>query len=159
MELTSTTTVNKPPQEVYGFWRRFENLPRFMKHLESVKETSNRRTHWIANGPAGVKVEWDAEITNERPNECISWRSLENADIDNSGTVRFERATGGRGTIVRVTMYYSPPAAGIGTALASGQFAHVPILNGNNQLEELIFVAGLHVTVSGGRFGRSMPTG
>jgi len=66
-----------------------------------------------------VKVEWDAEITNERPNECISWRSLENADVDNSGTVRFERATGGRGTIVRVTMYYSPPAAGVANVVAS----------------------------------------
>ena len=83
-----------------------------MLHLQSVRTTGEERTHWIANGPAGVKVEWDAEITDDRPNECISWRSLEDADIDNSGSVRFERAAGGRGTIVRVTMYYSPPADG-----------------------------------------------
>jgi uncharacterized membrane protein len=119
VRLEKSITVNKSPEECYAFWRDFENLPKFMLHLQSVRPIGERRTHWVANGPAGVKVEWDAEITNERPNECISWRSLENADIDNSGTVRFERATGGRGTIVRVTMYYSPPAAGIGTALAS----------------------------------------
>ena len=114
VRVEKSITVNKSPEECYAFWHDFENLPKFMLHLQSVRPTGERRTHWIANGPAGVKVEWDAEITNDRPNECISWRSLENSDIDNSGTVRFERAAGGRGTIVRVTMYYSPPAAGIG---------------------------------------------
>src|SRR5436190_7366796 len=112
VRLDKSITIHKSPEECYAFWRDFENLPKFMLHLQSVRPTEERRTHWVARGPAGVKVEWDAEITSERRNESISWRSLENADIDNSGTVRFERATGGRGTIVRVTMYYSPPAAG-----------------------------------------------
>jgi uncharacterized membrane protein len=119
VRVQKSITVNKSPEECYAFWHDFENLPKFMLHLQSVRPTGEGRTHWIANGPAGLKVEWDAEITNDRPNDCISWRSLENADIDNSGTVRFERAAGGRGTIVRVTMYYSPPAAGIATAVAS----------------------------------------
>jgi uncharacterized membrane protein len=112
-------TINKSPEECFAFWRNFENLPRFMEHLQSVRPTGDRQTHWIARGPGGVKVEWDAEITGERPNESISWRSLEGADIDNSGTVRFERAPGGRGTIVRVAMHYSPPAAGVATMVAT----------------------------------------
>src|SRR4051812_7714765 len=119
VRLEKSITVNRSPEECYSFWRNFENLPQFMLHLQSVLPTGENRTHWVARGPAGVTVEWDAEITSDRPNESIAWRSLENADIDNSGAVRFERATGGRGTIVRVAMHYSPPVAGLATAVAS----------------------------------------
>ena len=110
--------INSTPEELYTFWRNFENLPRFMKDLESVKITSETTSHWVAKGPAGTNVEWDAEITEDRPNELISWRSLENADVDNSGTVRFEKAPGGRGTFVKVEMEYNPPAGIIGVAVA-----------------------------------------
>src|SRR3954464_4496792 len=89
-----SVTINKSPEECYRFWHDFENLPKFMEHLQSVRTTGERRTHWIASGPGGANVEWDAEVTHDRPNESISWRSLENSDIDSSGTVRFERATG-----------------------------------------------------------------
>jgi uncharacterized membrane protein len=126
-----------------------------MLHLQSVRPTGEGRTHWIANGPAGVKVEWDAEITNDRPNECISWRSLENADIDNSGTVHFERAAGGRGTIVRVTMYYSPPAAGIATAVASmlGQHPEQEIAKDLRRFKQVLETGDV-VTTEGQPAGR-----
>jgi len=114
IRVASSVTINRSPEELYRFWRDFQNLPRFMKHLESVRETGDRRSHWVAKAPAGATVEWDAVITEDRPNELIAWRSLEGADVDSVGSVRFERAPGGRGSIVRVEMRYTPPAGVVG---------------------------------------------
>ncbi|HKR14524.1 MAG TPA: SRPBCC family protein [Pyrinomonadaceae bacterium] len=110
--------VNREPHEVYQFWRRFENLPRFMKHLESVEETLEGRSRWIAKGPAGTTVEWEAVIVADDPGRVITWRSLENSDVDNAGAVRFEAAPGGRGTIVKVNIQYNPPGGVIGKTVA-----------------------------------------
>lgn len=114
----SSIIINRSPEEVYQFWRNFKNLPRFMHHLESVAELDGARSHWVAKGPAGSTVEWDAEMIADIPGEVITWRSLENADVDNAGAVRFERAAGGRGTIVKVTIEYNPPAGVVGAAVA-----------------------------------------
>jgi uncharacterized membrane protein len=110
--------INKSPAELYSFWRNLENLPRFMNHLESVKSTGGNRSHWVAKAPAGTTVEWDAEIYNEKENELIAWRSLEGSQVDNAGSVRFEPATGGHGTTVRVSLKYDPPGGVIGAAIA-----------------------------------------
>ena len=99
--------VDRPIEEVYNFWRDFEQLPRFMSYLQSVRYTGDRRTHWIAKGPAGTKIAWDAETTAEEPNRLIAWRSVEGSEFENSGSVRFERAPGNRGTLVRVELDYS----------------------------------------------------
>lgn len=115
---TASCVVNREPHEVYEFWRRLENLPRFMKHLESVEETMEGRSHWIAKGPAGTTVEWEAVIVGDDPGRVITWRSLEDSDVDNAGAVRFEAAPGGRGTIVRVHINYNPPAGVIGKTVA-----------------------------------------
>lgn len=111
-------TINRPTDDLYVFWRDFANLPRIMKHLESVTVGDGRRSHWVARGPAGTTVEWDAEIVEDQPNTLISWRSLPDAQVDNAGSVRFERATDGRGTLVRVSLDYSPPAGALGAAVA-----------------------------------------
>ena len=111
-------TVNKSPEECYAFWRDFKNLPQFMRHLESVEIIDERRSHWKAKAPAGASVEWDAETIDDRPNELISWRSTEDADVYNAGTVRFERAPGGRGTEVRVDLEYKPPLGKLGSKVA-----------------------------------------
>ena len=110
--------VNLPPDEVYRFWRDFQNLPRFMRHLEAVHDMGDGRSHWKAKGPAGMDVEWDATIIADVPGEVITWRSLEGSDVDNAGAVRFERAAGGRGTIVRVNLEYNPIGGVIGAAVA-----------------------------------------
>ena len=112
-----STTINATREQVYAFWRNLENLPRFMKHVQCVKQMDDTHSHWIVKGPAG-NVEWDAEIINEVPNELIAWRSLPGASIDNAGSVRFEHATAGRGTKVTVSLQYAPPAGQIGVALA-----------------------------------------
>jgi uncharacterized membrane protein len=119
IQVVQVLTVDKTPTECYEFWRNFENLPRFMSHLQSVKVMDNNRSHWIAKGPAGSTVEWDAEIINEEPYALIAWRSLDGADVDNAGSVRFVPGPGGRGTQVKVVMDYIPPAGRIGAAIAT----------------------------------------
>ena len=94
---------------MYAFWRDLENLPRFMEHVESVRVTGERRSHWEAKAPPGTTVEWDAEIVDDRPGELIAWLSVDAADVDTSGTIRFSRAPGGRGTEVTVELRYAPP--------------------------------------------------
>lgn len=113
-----TCVVNRAPEEVYQFWRNFQNLPRFMRHVDSVQELGDGRSHWKVKGPAGMEVEWDATIVSDVPNEVITWRSLENSDVDHAGAVRFERAAGGRGTIIRVNLEYKPMAGVIGATVA-----------------------------------------
>ncbi len=109
--------VNATAEEVYSYWRDFENLPRFMHYLESVSVTGEGRSHWVAKAPGG-SVEWDAEVTEDRPNELIAWRSLEGSEVETSGSVRFEPAVGGRGTVVHVQLDYSPPGGVVGALVA-----------------------------------------
>jgi uncharacterized membrane protein len=116
--VSKTITINRPIEEVYQRWRRFETFPAFMEHLEEVRVTGEGRSHWKAKAPAGRTVEWDAETTEDQPNSVIAWRSVEGSDIKNFGKVRFERARSGRGTIVRVDLQYEPPAGMAGMALA-----------------------------------------
>jgi uncharacterized membrane protein len=116
--LEKAITINRSREDLYRFWRHLEDLPRVMNHIRSVEPIDERRSHWVARGPAGMNVEWDAEITEDRPNELIAWRSLEGAEVDNAGSVRLEPAPAGRGTVVRVAMDYRPPAGRIGLNLA-----------------------------------------
>jgi uncharacterized membrane protein len=118
MTLRAAITVNRPRQEVYGYWHDLQNLPRFMAHLESVKVTGEGRSHWKAKGPMRKAIEWDAEIVDDRPGELIAWRSLEGAIVSNSGSVRFTDAPGGRGTEVWVDLHYDPPGGMVGAAFA-----------------------------------------
>jgi uncharacterized membrane protein len=111
-------TLGRPPEELYRFWRDFQNLPLFMEHLESVRVIDDRRSRWTARAPAGSSVEWEAEITEDRPNERISWRSIADADVPNWGTVRFAPAPGGRGTEIHVELQYDPPGGKLGALVA-----------------------------------------
>jgi uncharacterized membrane protein len=116
--LYASITVNRPADELYRFWRDFENLPSFMFHLESVAVTGERLSHWTAKAPAGRTVEWDAEIVDDRPGELIAWRSREGATVPNSGSVRLSPAPGDNGTEVRVEIDYDMPGGKLGTAVA-----------------------------------------
>lgn len=118
MSLHAAITINRPREEVYRYWRDFENLPRFMAHLESVEMTGGGRSHWKARAPLKKTVEWEAEIVEDRSGELIAWRSMEGARVGNSGSVRFSDAPGGRGTEMRVNLVYDPPGGKIGMTLA-----------------------------------------
>jgi uncharacterized membrane protein len=115
VDIIKTITVERPRTEVYQFWRMFENLPKFMEHLESVRQDGPQRSHWKARIPGGLgTINWDADIINEKENELIAWRSLPNSDIDNAGEVRFSDSPDGRGTIVQAVISYSPPVGSVG---------------------------------------------
>jgi uncharacterized membrane protein len=118
VRVDQTIMIAKPPEEVYQFWRNLENLPRFMRHLESVKEIDNKHSHWVAKAPAGRAVEWRAEIINEVENRLIGWRSLPGADVDNAGSVQFRPAPGGCGTELKVQLQYNPPGGTFGAWFA-----------------------------------------
>jgi uncharacterized membrane protein len=117
VRVNESIVLNRPRGEVYRFWRNLENLPRFMDHLEAVTVLDERRSHWTAKGPAGSRVEWDAEIHNETPNEMIAWRSLEGSEVSNAGSVHFMPTENGD-TEVRVVLRYDPPAGKLGAAVA-----------------------------------------
>lgn len=116
-KLEESVIIARPPEELFRFWRNFENLPRFMDNLESVRIADDRRSHWVAKGPLGTRVEWDAEINNEIPGELIAWRSLPDADVDQAGSVHFSPAPGGA-TEVRVVMRYATPGGKLGEMTA-----------------------------------------
>lgn len=118
IDVNKSVTINKSPEELYRFWRNFENLPRFMNHVESVKTLDDRRSHWVVKAPLGTNVEWDAEILKEEEPKSIVWKSLEGADVDSRGSVTFARADNGSGTEVKVTMEYNPPGGAVGAVVA-----------------------------------------
>jgi uncharacterized membrane protein len=109
--------IHRPRGELFRFWRQLDNLPRFMDNLESVTVLDSRHSHWVAKGPVGTRVEWDAEIHNEIEDELIAWRSLPGADVDQAGSVHFSPAADGQ-TEVRVVMRYSGPGRRVGDAVA-----------------------------------------
>jgi uncharacterized membrane protein len=125
VDVLEAVRLEKPVTEVYRFWRRLENLPQFMTHLEHVTELDDRRSHWAARGPAGMRVEWDAEIVNEVPDKVIRWRSLPDSDVVNAGSVNFDTVRAGRSSQVTVRLQYAPPAGRAG-ALVATIFGHEP---------------------------------
>jgi uncharacterized membrane protein len=119
IHVEESVTVNRSPWDLYQFWRNFDNLPRFMRHVEKVEVIDDRRSKWSVDGPAGKSVSWEAEIINDEPNALIAWRSLGGATVDNAGSVRFVPGPEGRGTEVRVVIDYIPPAGVVGKWVAS----------------------------------------
>jgi len=154
-------TVNRPKEELYQMWRNVENLPRFMQHLESVEvdETDRGRSHWVAKAPLGKKVEWDSEVIEERENELLIWKSLPGSLVESMGRIEFIDAPAGRGTIVRVSMEYNPPAGSLGAAFAK-LLGEEPALQIKNDLRHFkqIMEAGEIPTVDGQPSGRGEPT-
>ena len=114
----SSILLNCTPEEAYQFWSRFENLPLFMRHLQSVTLLGDNRSRWIAIGPLGKRISWDAEIAFDRKDDVIAWRSLPESEIYVDGIVKFRNAPANRGTIITVVVVYQPPAGSIGSALA-----------------------------------------
>jgi uncharacterized membrane protein len=150
VNVLESVTINRPVADLYRFWRNLENLPQFMRHLESVEKVTDTISHWRAQGPAGMIVEWDAEIYNEIPNKLIAWRSLEGSDVVSAGSVNFDEASGGRGTRVTVHLQYSPPGGKVGAAVAKlfGRDAETEIREDLRRFKQLI-EAGEVPTTSG----------
>jgi uncharacterized membrane protein len=118
IKVLETIRIDRPVESLYRFWRNLTDLPRFMTHLERVDELGEQRSHWVAKGPAGSRVEWDAEIINEVPNQVIGWQSLPGSDVVTAGSVNFDAAADGRATDVTVHLQYAPPAGRLGKIVA-----------------------------------------
>lgn len=159
VRVEKVVAIDRSREELYSFWRKFENLPRFMRHLESVRDAGQNRSHWVAKGPAGTSFQWDAEIVDDRPSELISWRSLPGADVENSGSVRFEEAPGNRGTFVRVKMEYQPPGGFFGATIAK-MFGEEPEIQVQRDLYRFkqVMETGQVTTTEGQSAGRSSST-
>ena len=119
IKLKKAVTVNCAADVLYNYWRNLKNVPTLFNDLLLVAPADDCRSTWTLRAPGGIQLEWDAEITIDRPSEMIGWRSLDGADIDNAGYIRFESASGHRGTVVRVALQYNPPAGKLGAAVAT----------------------------------------
>jgi uncharacterized membrane protein len=112
-----TITVHQPVHIVFDLWSRLDNFPQFMQHVREVDvEIGGRKTHWIVDGPAGTRVEFEAETIEFEPDRVIAWRTLPNQSVEHEGRVRFEEVAGG--TRVHVQMMYRPPGGVVGHAIA-----------------------------------------
>ncbi|HEY9824087.1 MAG TPA: SRPBCC family protein [Stenomitos sp.] len=131
IQVEESVSIQRSPEELYQFWHHFENLPRFMNHLEAVHTIDEHRSHWITKAPLGNRIEWDAEIIDDKKNELICWRSLPGATVPNEGCVSFHRSAYTDGTEVTVTMSYDPPGGMAGAVIAT-LFGEAP----NQQLTE-----------------------
>ena len=139
IKVVKTVSVSRSPQEVYRYWRNLENLPRFMEHVESVRELDDRRSAWVVKGPLGHDVEWTAQIITEREGEMIAWESLPGAEVQNAGSVWFKPSANG-GTEVKVSLQYQPPAGVIGATVAKffGEAPEQQLEEDLNRFKELI---------------------
>jgi uncharacterized membrane protein len=138
--LSAIITVNKPVAEVYDFWKNPQNFPLFMENLESVQITGKKQSHWKVKAPAGLAVEWDAEIVEDIPNEKISWQSVGDGDVQNRGTVRFKSAAGKRGTELELETQLKPKGGPVGAKIAK-LFSAVPktqMMNDLRRCKQLI---------------------
>jgi uncharacterized membrane protein len=117
IRVEESVTIRCPASALYGFWRDLEQLPKVMRHVDSVKATSAKRSHWKVCGPAGHELEWDAEIINDEEDRLIAWQSLPGATVRNAGSVRFE-PDGTGFTRVKVVFEFDPPAGVLGARIA-----------------------------------------
>ncbi|WP_260929170.1 SRPBCC family protein [Novosphingobium sp. 9] len=115
--IACSVTINRSRDDLYRFWRHFPNLTKFMENVRRIDVEDDRTSHWVVTGPAGMTVEWDAEIVQDLPGEALAWVSTNSSDVSNSGRVEFSDA-GGRGTVVTATILYKPPAGFVGKLVA-----------------------------------------
>jgi len=113
-----SVTIARPRQELFAFWRDFQNLPDFMENVLAVRPGADGRSIWTVRGPAGTDVDIETRIAREEPGRLIAWRSVEGSEIDTEGRVEFEDAPGERGTRVTAIIAYDPPAGTLGRTVA-----------------------------------------
>lgn len=136
IQIENEIVIRKSPSECYLYWRDFSHLPEFMSHLEEVAIIDDRHSHWTLLGPGDSYLDWDAEIIVDTPGRLISWRSTQNAQVDNAGSVHFTPENDGLSTRVKVAMTYNPPAGALGEAIAD-IFGEAPAQQLAEDLERL----------------------
>ena len=117
VKVDESIVVNAPTQRVYEIWRKLENLPRLLSHVDDVEPVGGTRSRWTVKGPAGLPITWDADLINDKPGEIIAWRTIASPLVEHAGSVTFEPV--GEATRVRVSLQYDPPGGRFGHAVAS----------------------------------------
>lgn len=115
---SASIVVDAKPEYLYDFWLEFDRFPLFMRHLHSVTAKDNQRSHWVAIGPMGRRIEWDAEITDQREDEYLAWRSIPGSDIQVDGSVSFREMPNGRGTMITAELSCRPGSKSAGLQFA-----------------------------------------
>jgi uncharacterized membrane protein len=153
IKIERVITVGKPAREIYDFWRQFSNLPQVLDHLESVNDLGGGRSHWVAKGPAGTRIEWDSEIVNDIPGELIAWKTVGEPDVAHAGSVHFKPV--GDMTEVKFVMDYEPPAGRL-AAVAAKVMGESPDQKIRSDLKRLkmLFETGEVATTVGQTSGR-----
>ncbi|HVX65714.1 MAG TPA: SRPBCC family protein [Bryobacteraceae bacterium] len=118
IEFEKALHVFAPVDEVFAFWANYQNFPRFMSHLKEVRDLGECRSHWVAEGPGGFPISWDAEMTYFVPNKLLGWRSLRGSLVETEGVVRFDSNPDGS-TRVGIRLFYTPPGGALGHMIAS----------------------------------------
>jgi uncharacterized membrane protein len=114
VNVRASVVVNRPREEVYAFWRKLENLPLFMRHLESVDEIDNTTSAWKVRLPGGLGfIRWEAEIVKEEDGTMLSWQSVPGASVQNAGKINFSD-TPGKGTRIDALISYHAPMGKFG---------------------------------------------
>jgi uncharacterized membrane protein len=142
--------ISRPARELYDIWRNLESLPRILTHVKSVRELTDSRSHWVVEGPLGTDVEWDSVITQDVSGKLISWRSVEDAEVDNEGTVEFTADPGSGSTLMDVRIAYRPPAGALGKTVAA-------LFGKNPDTQVRDDLAHFKEAVETDRFARSVP--
>jgi uncharacterized membrane protein len=139
IEINRTTEIDVPVEQMYEFWNNFTNFPKFMANIQEVQDKGDGHYHWVAKGPAGIPVEWDAVITENETNKTIAWESVPTSEIKNRGRVNFEQAGKGK-TQLSVHMSYNPPAGVLGHTVAQlfGQDPETAMIEDFNRLRSLL---------------------
>jgi uncharacterized membrane protein len=156
LKTEKSVTINRSPDEIYSFWRRLENLPQFMGHIQSVTDKGDGISHWVMKTSHDRTLEWDARLIEDKPGQMISWQSLEGADVDNAGSVWFTPAAGGRGTVLKVAMKYSPLGGKLGALLAKlmGDDAEEEMAEGLFRLKSLLETGEMPTTEGQSKGGK-----
>jgi len=118
VDVQKTVNINAPIGEVFSFFSRYDSFPQFMHNVRDVRDHGNGYSHWTVAGPAGVTVEWDAELTDFEPHRRIAWRSVPGSTVENEGVIGF-RPTGDGSTRVDIRLSYNPPGGALGHLVAT----------------------------------------
>lgn len=139
IHVRESVIIGRPVEEVYAFWRDFDNLSRFLSHVERVEELDERRSHWVVRGPGNLRFEWDAEIISDDRDELLSWKSIGTPDVVSAGSVIF-RSIGSEQTQVAVHFQYAPPGGRVGRGIAAllGQDPNTQVRDDLQKLKHLL---------------------
>lgn len=118
IHVIESMTIQQPVERVYRAWRDFSNLPKFLTHVESVQNLDERSSRWVIQTPSG-KLQWNATLIEDKPNELISWKSLEDADVRSAGSIRFQFLQALEATELTVNLRYAPAAGRIAAWMSS----------------------------------------